>query len=125
MRIDSYCGGTTTRRPTLDFAHINAAALDNLPALLHRWLPGGRTKRGEFTVCNPRRADKHPGSFRINVRTCRWSDFATGDKGGDPISLAAYLSGLTQYEAAAELANMLGIDPIGKSNGSRNVSTAC
>jgi hypothetical protein len=35
--------------------------------------------------------DQNPGSFSINVRTGRWADFATGDKGGDVISLAAYL----------------------------------
>ena len=120
MNIDKLL--TAPARPPLDFDRINAAALSNLPALLCRWLPGGTVKRGEFTACNPRRADKRPGSFSINIRSGKWSDFATGDKGGDPLSLAAYLSGLPPYEAAAELAAMLGIDdPIRKANGSRNV----
>ena len=109
-------------RPPLDFDRINAVALSNLPALLRRWLPDGTIKRGEFTACNPRRADTHPGSFSINVRSGKWSDFATKDRGNTPLSLAVYLSGKPPYEAAAELANMLGIDdPIRKSNGSRNV----
>jgi len=43
------------------------------------------------------------------MRTGRWSDFATGDKGGDVISLAAYLSGTGQVEAACALAEMLGV----------------
>jgi hypothetical protein len=66
---------------------------------------------GEWVARNPRRADRSPGSFKINVRTGRWSDFATGDKGGDVISLAAYLAGLSQVEAAFELARALGIEP--------------
>ena len=108
-------------RPPLDFDRINAAALSNLPALLRRWLPGGTIKRGEFTAINPTRADRRPGSFRINIRSGRWQDFATEDRGNTPLSLAVYLSGKPPYEAAAELANMLGIDdPIRKTNG-RNV----
>ena len=39
----------------------------------------------------------------------RWADFATGDKGGDVVSLAAYLSGTGQTEAARALADMLGV----------------
>ena len=124
MNIDKLL--TAPARPPLDFARINAAALSNLPALLSRWLPDGKTNRqGEFLARNPKRADRRAGSFRINVQTGKWLDHASDDRGGDPISLAAFLSGLSQYQAAAELANMLGIDdPIRKTNGSRNVSTA-
>jgi hypothetical protein len=43
------------------------------------------------------------------VRTGRWADFATGDRGGDVVSLAAYLSHLKQSEAAEKLAGMLGV----------------
>jgi hypothetical protein len=46
--------------------------------------------------------------------TGKWADFATGDKGGDPIALAAYLSGLSQVEAARELATMLGVADHGR-----------
>ena len=59
----------------------------------------------------PQRNDRRPGSFKVNLRSGKWSDFATGDKGGDPISLAAYLHGLGQGEAARRLADMLGIQP--------------
>ena len=58
---------------------------------------------------NPNRADRRPGSFSINVRTGRWCDFATGDRGGDPVSLAAYLFNLSQVDAARRLAGMLGL----------------
>lgn len=82
-----------------------------LPALLARWLPDGRQIGGEWIARNPRRADRSPGSFKVNLRTGRWADFATGDKGGDVISLAAYLAGIGQAEAARELARALGTEP--------------
>jgi hypothetical protein len=97
-------------RSQLDFGQINRAALGALPELLARWLPGGRREGWEYVALNPTRCDRHLGSFRINLRTGRWADFATGDKGGDPVSLAAYLSRLSQCEAAEKLAGMLGIE---------------
>jgi hypothetical protein len=96
---------------SVDFEQVNRAALTVLPALLARWLPDGRQTSGEWVARNPRRADRLPGSFKINLRTGRWADFATGDKGGDVISLAAYLAGLSQVEAARELARALGVAP--------------
>jgi hypothetical protein len=93
----------------LDFTTINATALRELPALLARWLPDGRAEGREWTARNPRRADRHLGSFRVNMITGRWSDFATGDRGGDAVSLAAYLFNTTQGEAARRLAAMLGV----------------
>lgn len=94
----------------VDFAGVNRAALDHLPALLRMWLPDGVRRRGEWVARNPRRSDRHPGSFSINLRTGRWADFATGDAGGDPISLAAYLFGTGQADAARSLALALGVE---------------
>ena len=96
-------------RRGIEYAVINAAALPVLAVLLTRWLPEGRVEGREYVARNPRRADRHIGSFKVNLRTGRWSDFSTGDKGGDPISLAAYLFGLRQSEAACRLAGMLGL----------------
>ena len=93
----------------IDFAAVNDAALHEFPALLARWLPDGRANGREYEARNPRRADRNPGSFRVNMRTGRWSDFATGDRGGDPVSLAAFLFDLTQIETARRLAAMLGV----------------
>lgn len=97
------------RAPQIDFARINGAALAVLPSLLDRWAPGGKRMGREYVALNPKRADRRSGSFRINMSTGRWSDFATGDAGGDPISLAAYLFDLSQVEAARRVAGMLGI----------------
>ncbi|MCB1393701.1 hypothetical protein [Nitrobacter sp.] len=93
----------------IDFARVNRAALLVLPSLLARWLPGGRREEREYVARNPRRADRTAGSFRINIITGRWADFATDDTGGDPVSLAAYLFDLSQFDAARRLAVMLGI----------------
>ena len=96
------------KRP-IDFDAINAAALAELPALLQRWLPDGRAQGNEYVALNPTRHDRRAGSFRINTKSGKWLDFATSDRGGDVVSLAAYLSGTGQAEAARKLADMLGI----------------
>src|SRR4051794_3806577 len=93
----------------LDFKAINRAALRVLPDLMARWVPGGKVQGREWTGRNPKRADRNPGSFKLNLATGRWADFASGDKGGDVTSLAAYLHGLSQVEAARRLAEMLGL----------------
>ncbi len=93
----------------IDFPAVNAAALRVLPSLLARWAPGGVIRGSEYTVRNPTRADRRAGSFRVNIRTGKWADFATGDAGGDVVSLAAYLSGTGQADAARALADMLGL----------------
>ena len=92
-----------------DFSTINTAALPALPALCARWMPGGKRIGREYVAKNPTRADKRAGSFKINLETGRWADFATGDKGGDVVSLAAYLFGLRQSDAARRLADALGV----------------
>ena len=95
----------------IDFAKINHAALDaGLGNLLHHWLPDGQVRGGEFTAKNPRRADRRPGSFRINIESGRWCDFATGDRGGDVVSYIAYITNCSQVEAARRLADALGIE---------------
>jgi hypothetical protein len=97
------------RRTRCNFAAVNRAAQLHLPYLLERWLPDGRRRGNEWVARNPRRADRHAGSFKVNLLTGRWADFATGDAGGDVISLAAYLAGISQSEACHHLATMLGL----------------
>lgn len=94
----------------IDFAGINRAALQQIDVILARWLPGGRREGDEYVVLNPRRPDRRPGSFKINIKTGAWGDFATGDKGRDLVSLAAYLHRFGQGEAARRVAAMLGVD---------------
>lgn len=92
------------------FAHVSRAALNNSAAVIRRLLPDGKVHGNEYVALNPRRSDERPGSFKVNVVTGRWADFATGDAGGDLISLTAYLHGMSQIEAARRLADMLGVN---------------
>jgi hypothetical protein len=94
----------------INFEAINRAALASFPAVLARVLPGGKRIGSEIVALNPRRADRKLGSFKINRFNGKWCDFATGDKGGDPVSLVAYLADVSQGEAARLLAHMLGLD---------------
>lgn len=95
--------------PRVDFEHLKVLTRSAIPSLVARWLPDGRRVGAEWVCRNPRREDKRPGSFKVNMRTGRWADFATGDAGGDLVSLAAYLFGLTQREAARRLSRMFGV----------------
>jgi hypothetical protein len=99
------------RHRRLDFAAINAAALARLPELLARLLPGGRARGAEFEVGSLK---GEPGrSLRIRLRGARagaWIDFATGEKGGDVIALAAAVWRVSQGEAARRLAELLGVE---------------
>lgn len=93
----------------IDFRSVNALCLQSLPHLLRAWLPDGRRMGREWLARNPRRSDRRAGSFKINMTTGRWADFATGDKGGDPVSLYAYLTGRTQAQAARDLITTWGM----------------
>ena len=101
----------------IDFAEINRAALASLPAVLARILPGGKRVGSEVVALNPRRADRRLGWFKVNRYNGKWADFATGAKGGDPVSLVAYLANVSQGEAARLLAQMLGIEAGGPRHG--------
>jgi hypothetical protein len=113
--VNSSAGRTNqsrSRRQALriDFRRINHVALVRLPDILARWLPGGRIEGTEYVALNPRRVDRRPGSFKVNLKTGQWADFAIeGARGRDVVSLAAYLGGIGQVEAAEQLAAMFGI----------------
>ncbi len=102
------------QRQSLDFPRIAAAARHSALSVCQQLLPSGRRYGNEYVALNPRRADTKPGSFKIAVSGQRagcWSDFATGDSGGDLISLVAYLYDLRQGEAARRLAAILHLNP--------------
>ncbi|MGD9637754.1 MAG: hypothetical protein AB7U85_01685 [Alphaproteobacteria bacterium] len=93
-----------------NFMRVNDVGLSVLPAILARWLPDGKRQGCEWVALNPTRTDKSKGSFKVNMQTGKWADFATGDKGSDIISLASYLTQTTQTEALLNLAKMLGVE---------------
>ncbi len=92
----------------IDFRQINASALNCTTHVLSWLLPGGKLEGNEWVALNPHRSDRRLGSFKINVRTGRWCDFAIGQAGGDLVSLVAYLHNIRQIEAARKLADYLG-----------------
>jgi hypothetical protein len=112
----SFARYTNTRNSAataIDFDRINRAALARIGAVLSRLLPGGRAVGAEWLVLNPRRADAHLGSFKVRVSGARagcWADFATQNRGGDLVSLIAYLDNVSQCEAARRLACMVCIE---------------
>jgi hypothetical protein len=106
-------------RGPLDFDSINRMALAAFPAVLARILPRGKIIGREYVALNPTRADHRPGSFKIRLSGSRagsWADFATGERGGDSVSLVAYLENVSQGEAARLLARMLGLETGGRPN---------
>ncbi len=101
----------------ISFSDLNRQLVISSASLLREWLPGGELKGNEYEALNPTRQDSSPGSFRVNVHSGKWSDFATDDKGGDLISLYAYLEGISQSEAARRLAERLGLEVSHGANG--------
>lgn len=95
----------------IDFERVKAAALANAEPILRGLLPDGRREGAEWVARNPVRPDRRPGSFKVNVHTGKWSDFATGDRGGDLVGLVALLEGVDQRTAAIRLAEAMGVDP--------------
>ena len=93
----------------VNFALINSLCLDRWSTLLARWLPDGKQVGSEWVALNPTRNDRRVGSFKVCTASGLWADFATGDRGGDPVSLYAYINGLKQVEAAKALQAELGI----------------
>jgi hypothetical protein len=95
----------------LDFGAINRAAIARLSEVLARLLPAGRAVGAEWHAGSLH--GEAGDSLRVRLRgerAGRWQDFATGEKGGDPVSLAAAVAALPQAEAARRLAGMLGME---------------
>ena len=95
----------------IDFRRINSVAVRNGEAVAQAFLPGGRREGAEWIALNPRRADRRPGSFKVNLATGRGADFATGDRFSDFIGLVAFVQAISQREAALHLAEALGVNP--------------
>jgi hypothetical protein len=95
----------------VDFARVNRAALDQAEAVARGLLPDGRREGSEWVARNPKREDRTPGSFKVSLSKGAWGDWACDARGGDLVSLAAYLTGLSQRDAAIRLAESLGVDP--------------
>jgi hypothetical protein len=92
----------------LDFQALQRQMLPHLTTIIPQLLPDGRMRGCEYIARNPKRSDRRLGSFKVNIRTGRWCDFATGDAGGDIISLIAYVQRIGQADAARLVQEMVG-----------------
>lgn len=89
----------------LDFEGLAATLLPRAGELLTQWLPGGKPVGHEY-VCGSLLGG--PGdSCKVNMNTGLWQDFATGEKGGDLISLYAQINNIKNGDAAKQLADQV------------------
>lgn len=89
----------------IDFGKLNDVLGSNAEALVSMWLPGGHRDGHEWR-CGSLDGDAGD-SFAVHIgggkKHGRWSDFATGETGGDWVSLHAAVFHKTQIESAREL----------------------
>ena len=88
---------------------VASAALNSIDNVLSHYCAGGKREGHEYVALNPNRTDSKTGSFKINLTTGAWADFAIDVSGGDLVALLAYLEGLSQFEGAKRLGAFLGI----------------
>lgn len=94
----------------LDYARLREDTISQTLATAKRLAPDGKLNGKEWDALCPSRPDSKLGSFKINVESGMWSDFSTGEKGGDIISYCKYCRGYgSMAEAAAEVIDILGI----------------
>ena len=70
---------------------------------LKRLVGNGKIEGSDYVALNPRRSDKKAGSFRINIASGKFHDFATGDSGSSIIDLTAFVYDCDLLTAAQKL----------------------
>jgi len=63
------------------FQRIADAAARHSETILRRWLPDGRIDGHEWIARNPKRADRKPGSFKVNFENDSLGRFRHGGQG--------------------------------------------
>ena len=98
---------------------VGEKAKESAHIIVSKLLPNGQLEGDDWVSLNPTRNDNTLGSFKICVKGGNagiWSDFAVGDKGGDLVSLYAYIKPVNgdgrMFVAARELNDKfsLGVD---------------
>ncbi len=82
---------------TLDFEGLARELLFRSLDLVSMWLPGGKRQGQEWLVGDLR--GTRGESLRVNLNTGKWSDFASGERGMDLISLYAAVHQVDQAAA--------------------------
>lgn len=85
----------------IDFGDLNNQLTCNSTGHLLSWFPAGKVMGRNFRVGN---LAGDPGdSLCVEIDTGKWIDFATGECGGDLISLYAASNGINQVDSAKAL----------------------
>ncbi|MDR3411597.1 MAG: VapE family protein [Formivibrio sp.] len=92
---------------SIDFKAVATAALTQVERFVEEWAPGGMKQGSNWVTKNPVRNENNP-SFSISLESGAWIDFASGDAGGDLVSLYSYIFGCNNGEAAHKLAALIG-----------------
>ena len=87
----------------IDFQSIKQRYSENPQPILRELVGAGEVQGSDYVALNPRRNDKHRGSFRIHIATGRFHDFATGDRGGSILDLAMFVYNCDLLTAAQKL----------------------
>lgn len=87
----------------MDFQSLASELLARSESVCSEWLPYGKRRGHEYVVGNLQGSEGD--SLSINLNTGKWSDFATGEVGGDLIALYAAINGIEQGEAYKRLTN--------------------
>lgn len=106
-------GGSTPQRqplPPIRFEALAQALLARAGHLVPAWLQGGHSRGHEY-VCGGLGGGAGK-SCSVNLTTGAWADFATGEQGGDLISLYAAMHGMTMGKAAVQVARDEGLEDV-------------
>ncbi len=90
----------------VNFQEIKRKYSENPLPILRQLVGEGKIEGNDYVALNPRRNDKHRGSFRIDIATGRFYDFATEDRGGSVIDLAMFVYNCGIVEAAQRLESL-------------------
>ncbi|WP_422050156.1 DUF7146 domain-containing protein [Shimia sp.] len=109
----------TTTRDIVSIDDMKLMLADRIDSVLARYAPaakGSHTTFGKYFTLNPGRADRHVGSFYVNVTGAKigqWCDHAVsntpGEGYGDIIDLIALSLGCSNKEAISEARAFLGL----------------
>jgi hypothetical protein len=105
----------STKRPNVSKApsrinnaekQLNQRLMPRAEELLSRWCEEVRREGDELVMRNPSRDDMRLGSFKFNLKTGKWSDFADPDKfkGHGIVQVYAAMRGVTTAKAIEKLA---------------------
>jgi putative DNA primase/helicase len=115
VAVDRGCAVTDNNQgraplPPIKFDALAKELLQRAEALLEQWLPGGKRAGHEYQCGSVRGGEG--SSCSVNINTGMWADFASGEKGGDLVSLYAASNDLSMGKAALQIARDYGLEDV-------------